>query len=400
MRRGRAKDAAGGALRSGLGSRPGTAVERSWNADASVAATVTGVLVVFGLVMSFSASFVEAAAAGDAFGVFRRQLMWAVLGSVAFVVAAAVPVVWWRRVAWPALVVALAGLIAVLIPGVGMERFGASRWIGVGALSIQPSEIAKLAGLLWLADVYERARPTNGQLPDTDRLLVPALMLLGTTSLLVLVQPDLGTAVLLALIVGSILWVEGLRLSVAAMCAAGGVVLVGLAALVAPYRMLRITGWLSPESDPLGAGFQLLQARYALGSGGVLGVGLGSSRAKWEFVPNPETDFIFAIIGEELGIVGAFAVLLLFSSMLWMGVRIATRAPSAYGRTVAFAITAWLVGQALVNIGTVTGLLPITGVPLPLVSVGGSSLVVTLTALGILVSVAKDRPVRRQRASR
>jgi cell division protein FtsW len=165
---------------------------------------------------------------------------------------------------------------------------------------------------------------------------------------------------------------------------------VGVLAAVAPYRVARVTGWLHPEADPLGTGYQLIQSRLALGSGGVFGVGLGSSRGKWNFIPNPETDFIFAIVGEELGLIGASFVLALFAALLYLGLRVAYAARDPFGRTVAFGVTAWIVGQALINVGTVTGLLPITGVTLPLVSVGGSSLVSTLVALGILTSIARQ----------
>ncbi|MEX0592710.1 MAG: putative lipid II flippase FtsW [Nitriliruptoraceae bacterium] len=363
-----------------------------WTADATALTVVMVLLLVFGLVMSFSASFVGAATTGDPFAVFRRQATWASIGVVAFVAIAHIAPTTWRVLAWPLLIGSLAGLVAVLVPGVGVERFGSSRWIGIGPIVVQPSEVAKLGVLVWLADVLERKRPANGQLPAIDHLLVPALPLLGATSLLVMLQPDLGTAILLAMIVIAVLWIEGLPVRLVTWMAAGGTVIVLLLARVAPYRVARITGWLAPESDPLGSGFQLLQSRYALGSGGLWGLGLGSSRGKWQFLPNPETDFIFAIIGEELGLVGALAVLVLFSALLYLGLRIAFRAEHGFSRTVAFAITTWLVGQALVNIATVTGLLPITGVTLPLVSVGGSSLIVTLVALGMLVAIARTAP--------
>ncbi len=360
-----------------------------WTPDATGITMVTLLLVVLGLVMSFSASFVDAAEAGNPFGVFTRQATWAVIGIIAFVVAASVDHRVWRRLSWGLLAISLVGLILVLIDGIGLERYGSTRWLGVGPLVVQPSELAKLATLLWLADVLERKRPKDRSLHDVDHLLLPALPLLALLALLVLMQPDLGTTILLSLIVASILWVEGLPSRFVAILAMLGLLGVATLAVVAPYRLARVTGWLNPEADPLGGGFQLLQSRYALGSGGVFGVGLGSSRAKWNFVPNPETDFIFAIIGEELGLVGATAVLALFGALLYFGLRVAYAAGSGFARTVAFAITAWLVGQAMINIGAVTGLLPITGVTLPLVSVGGSSLVSTLAALGILVAITR-----------
>jgi cell division protein FtsW len=363
-----------------------------WTGDASAVTVVTVLLLLTGLVMSFSASFVDAAEAGDPFGVFRRQILWAALGIAGFVLAACVNHRRWRRMAWPLLLVSLAGLVLVLVPGVGLTRFGSTRWLGFGPLVVQPSEIAKLATLLWTADVLERKRPKDGSLHEPSHLAVPAIPLLVILSALVLAQPDLGTTILLGLIVGAVLWVEGLPARYVGAGAVAAAAAIGALAVVAPYRLARVTGWLDPESDPLGSGYQLLQAKFAMGEGGVFGLGLGSSRAKWNLVPNPETDFIFAIIGEELGVAGAVGVLALFAALLWFGLRVAYAAEDGFGRTVAFGVTAWVVGQALINVGTVTGLLPITGVTLPLVSVGGSSLVSTLVALGILVSISRRPP--------
>jgi cell division protein FtsW len=369
-----------------------------WNPDATALTGITLVLLIVGLVMSFSASFVDGAQAGDPFAGFRRQLMWAALGVPAFVAAASLDHRIWRRLSWGLLLASLIGLVLVLVPGIGVERFGSTRWIGIPPVVVQPSELAKLAALLWLADVLERKRPRDGSLHATEHLLVPALPLLGVLGVLVLAQPDLGTTILLGLIIGAVLWVEGLPGRFVAAALAVSALAVAALAVVAPYRVARIRGWLWPEQYPLDEGFQLLQSLYALGSGGWFGLGLGSSRGKWNFIPNPETDFIFAIIGEEVGLVGAVGVIALFSGLLYVGMKVAYAAADPFGRTVALAITAWLVGQALVNIATVTGLLPITGVTLPLVSVGGSSLVSTLIALGILVAIARrPAPARRER---
>lgn len=360
-----------------------------WTADATALTVLTLLLLLLGLVMSFSASFVPAAEAGDPFAVFRRQVGWAAIGLVAFMTAARLDHRIWRGLAWPLLLVAVIGLVLLLVPGVGETRYGSTRWIGIGPLSIQPSELAKLAALLWLADVLERKRPRNGLPHTTEHLLIPALPLLVLLAALVLAQPDLGTTILLAMIISAVLWVEGLpgRIVTAAVLL-GGLAVAALA-VVAPYRVARIRGWLWPERYPLEEGFQLLQSRYALGSGGTFGLGLGSSRGKWHFIPNADTDFIFAVIGEELGLVGALFVVALFSALLYVGLKVSYAATDGFGRTVSLAVTVWIVGQALVNIGTVTGLLPITGVTLPLVSVGGSSLVSTLLALGILVAIAR-----------
>jgi cell division protein FtsW len=360
-----------------------------WTRDASAITVITAMLLIVGLVMSFSASFVDSAQAGNPFGVFVRQLMWAVVGVLAFAVVSRLDHRIWRRLSWPLLALALVGLILVLVPGVGITRYGSTRWLGYPPLVVQPSEIAKLAVLLWLADVLHRKRPVDGSVHRLEHLLVPAVPALVLLAGLVLLQPDLGTTILLALIVGSVLWVEGLPGKMVAGCAAAALAAIAVLAAVAPYRVARVHGWLSPEADPLGTGYQLIQSRLALGSGGVFGVGLGSSRGKWNFIPNPETDFIFAILGEELGLVGAGLVLAMFAALLYVGLRVAYTCEDGFGRTVAFGVTAWIVGQALINVGTVTGLLPITGVTLPLVSVGGSSLVTSLVALGILVSIAR-----------
>lgn len=365
-----------------------------WTPEAGVLTACVAVLTALGLVMSFSASFVDAAQTGDPFGVFRRQLLWAAIGVPAFLAVASIDHRRWRPLGWVLMGAALVGLVAVLLPGVGVEAFGSRRWLGVGPLVIQPSELAKLGLVLWLADVLYRKRPRDGGPHETKHLLVPAVPALGVVAALVLAQPDLGTTLLLGVIVSLVLYAEGLRLRLFSAIALIGAALGAAAAIAAPYRLARVTGWLDPEADPLNTGYQLLQSLYALGSGGVAGVGLGSSRGKWDFIPNPETDFIFAIIGEELGFVGAVAVLALFAAILIAGMRIARHAPDGFGRTVALAITGWLVAQALLNVGTVTGLLPITGVTLPLLSVGGSSLVSTLVALGILVAIARSAGAR------
>ncbi|WP_052667697.1 putative lipid II flippase FtsW [Nitriliruptor alkaliphilus] len=371
-----------------------------WSREATALTVVIAVLTIVGLVMSFSASFVDAAQDGDPFGVFRRQLVWVALGVPAFVLTAGLDHRIWRRLAWPMLLGSVVGLLLVLTP-VGVERFGSTRWLGFGPLVVQPTEIAKLALLLWLADVLERKRPKDGALQATDHLLIPALPAFGVLAVLVLLQPDLGTTVLLGLIVGAVLWVEGLTGRIVGSLLALSAFAVAILAVVEPYRFARIAGWLHPEDDPLGSGFQLLQSWYAMADGGLFGHGLGSGRGKYNFIPNPETDFIFAIVGEELGLVGAVILVGLFVAVLHLGLKIAYLAEDPFGRTIAAAITAWIVGQAFINIATVIGLLPITGVTLPLVSVGGSSLVSTLVALGILVAVARrpEAPPVRQRAT-
>jgi cell division protein FtsW len=229
----------------------------------------------------------------------------------------------------------------------------------------------------------------------TEHLLVPAVPALVVVGGLVMLQPDLGTAVLLALITGAMLFVEGLRVRFLLSALGVGIATVGVLILVAPYRVARIRGWLYAEEYAQAEGFQLMQSWVALGSGGIFGVGLGSSRGKWNFIPNPETDFVFAIVGEELGLVGAVGLLVLFLTLLLLGLHVAFNAAPGFDRTLAFTVTVWVVGQGFVNVGTVIGLLPITGVTLPLVSAGGSSLLITMTALGLLINVARLPGVRK-----
>lgn len=363
-----------------------------WNARAIGLTVVTMVLLLAGLLMSFSASIVDAAQSGDAFAVLRRQATWAALGIPAFLLIASVDHRVWRRLAWPLFGVVVLALLLLIVPGVGLTEYGSTRWLGVGSLTFQPSELAKLALLVWVADVLERKRPPGDRIQHTEHLLVPAVPALLLIVLLVLLQPDLGTAIILGLIIGSVLWVEGLDGRWFAAFSAVGLSATVLLALVADYRLDRIRGWLRPELYPLDEGFQPLQSRFALGSGGVFGLGLGESRGKWNFIPNPDTDFVFAVIGEELGLVGALAVLLAFLALLWLGLHVAYAATDGFGRTVAFGVTTGVVGQAFINVGTVIGLLPITGVTLPLVSAGGTSLLVTLASLGLLASIARSAP--------
>lgn len=364
-----------------------------WNKDALALVALAGLLLAFGLLMSLSASFVSDARDGDAFTTFQAQLRYAILGLALFAVTASLDHRVWRLLSWLMMLVSLVTLVMVIVPGVGYSQFGATRWLAVGPVIVQPSELAKLSTLLWLADVHQRKRmmARTGEL-TIRHLLIPALPVFFVQALLVMLEPDLGTTLLLALIVCLVLWLEGIPGRLVGVLAVGGLGLTAMLISIAGYRVARVTGWLHPEADPLGSGYQLLQSLYALGEGGWFGTGLGASRGKWDFIPNPETDFIFAIIGEELGLLGALTVVALFTGVLVVGLRIARTTPDRFGRLVAGVLTAWLVGQAFLNIGTVTGLLPITGVTLPLVSVGGSSLISTLVAFGILTSIARSRP--------
>ncbi len=371
----------------------GAAVHRPRAGASTVPAVLlalgAGVLLVLGLVMTFSASFVQSTLEdGNPFGIFLRQLLWCGVGLVPTAVVALVDYRVWRRLALPLLVGALLASALVLIPGLGSEVNGARRWFDLGVATFQPSELLKLAVPLGVAHVLARrwARIRAG---DLHALLAPAVPILVVAGLLVLAGPDLETAALVVAVGACALYAAGLPLRILAAVAGAGALVAAWAVLSTPFRRSRVLVWLDPASDPSNFGYQTLQGFVALGSGGVFGQGLGQSRGKWLYVPNAHTDFIFAIIGEELGLVGALCVLALLLLIAVGGVLAAQRAPDPFGRLLAIGITAWLLLQAGINVGSVVGLLPVTGVTLPLVSFGGSSLVITMVGIGLLLSVAR-----------
>jgi cell division protein FtsW len=360
-------------------------------------------LTVLGLVMVLSASSVSAFAEhGSSFFFFQRQLISAVVGLGVAVGVSRIRYQLWQR-AWPALLgVTLILLLLVLHPATGHTAGGAARWIPVGPFTMQPSELAKFAVVVAVATILARS---IRYLHDPIVWGVPLLFVVGSTTLLIIMQPDLGTMMVLALTVMLMLFVAGVRLRLLAVSTFIGSA-IGLALVMGEkYRRARVFSFLHPWADPHNTGYQIVQSLIALGSGHLYGVGLGASRQKWSYVPNAHTDFIFSIMGEELGLLGEVVVLALFGALLYAGVRIALRAPDAFGRILAGGITGWLCLQALVNLGAVTGVLPITGVPLPFMSYGGSSLIVSLTAVGVLISIGRSGTpgavkAERRRASR
>ncbi|MBV9283016.1 MAG: putative lipid II flippase FtsW [Acidimicrobiia bacterium] len=344
-------------------------------------------LVVVGLVMVLSASSVQALRDfGSSWVVFQRQAMWMFIGGIALLIALRVDYRRWQKPAVPLVFVALGLLLVVLVPGLGVSVRGSSRWIGTGQFRIQPSEFAKLAILLFTADLLAR----RGSKGDVRRALRPVLLVAGFAAVLVMAQPDMGTTLVLSCIVLSLLFVGGVELRTLGGVlgvAAGGALLLGL---VESYRRARLFTFLHPWKDAGNTGYQIVQSLVGLASGHWTGLGLGASRAKWGFLPNAYTDFIFAIIGEELGLIGTLLVIGLFVAFAVFGVRTALKAPDRFGALLAAGITAWVVGQALINIGAVIGVLPVTGVPLPFISFGGSSLVITMGAAGILLNIARQ----------
>lgn len=370
------------------------AVDRT---DLSIVLTA-GALLIVGLVMSLSASSIRSVeSTGSAFTLFARQFAFAAIGTGALLFAWRFDYRRLKGLSYALLPLVWVMLIAVLIPGIGQVRGGARRWIEFGPITVQPSEVAKVALIVFGADVLSRKL---GKLDDWRHIAIPFFVASGFTCLLILLEPDFGTMLIAALATLAMAYLAGSDLR-----ALGA--MTGIATLVAipvlfsaGYRRERFISFWSGSADCLNTAYQACQGLVALGSGGLFGLGLGSSRQKYLYLPNAETDFIFAILGEETGLVGSLTVLSLFGLLVIVGVRAARRASDAFGFLIASGVTAWMGLQAVINIGAVTGVLPITGVPLPLLSFGGTSLLVSLAALGLVASVARRgrTPVRRRAA--
>ncbi len=363
--------------------------------DLSIVLTA-GALLIIGLVMSLSASSIHSAeSTGSAFTLFLRQFAWVVLGCAALVLGWRFDYRRFRSLSYVLVPIVWVLLVMTLIPGVGDVAGGARRWLRFGSFQIQASEIAKVALIVFGADVLSRK---IGKLNDWRHLVVPYLSAVGVTCLLVLLQPDFGTTVIIAVAALSVAYLAGSDLRIVGGITVGAVLLSIPIMLGAGYRRSRLLAFVSGAEDCLNTAYQTCQGLVALGSGNIFGLGLGSSRQKYLYLPNAHTDFIFAILGEETGLVGTLTVLALFALLLVLGIRTARRARDPFGFLVASGVTAWISIQVLINIGAVVGLLPITGVPLPLISFGGTSLLVSLAGLGLVASVAR-RGVRVPRSS-
>lgn len=347
----------------------------------------TGMLLILGLTMVLSASSVNALARyGSPYAVAAKQATWAAIGLPLGWVASRLTAKTYRRAAYPILLVALMLLLLVQVPGMGRQVNGSTNWLALGPITIQPSELAKLALVLWGADLLARKQT---RLTEWRHLVVPLVPVGGLLLGLVLVGGDLGTSVVIVAILGAMLFLAGAPGRIFAIF--GATTLASLLAMIAiePYRLARVTTLFNPSADPSGAGYQGLQGHYALAGGGWWGVGLGASREKWGLLPEAHTDFIFAVIGEELGLAGTLGILGAFALLAYAGFRVATDSKDLFVQLAAGTATTWLTVQTLVNIGAVIGLVPITGIPLPLISYGGSALVLNLVTVGMLISFAR-----------
>lgn len=346
------------------------------------------VLTIFGLVMVLSASSASSVHtfASTPFYQFKRQVVWAVLGGIGFAVTSRMDYRRFRRLATPLLGLTVVLLVAVLIPGVGRSVNGSSRWLGVGPAVFQPSEIAKFALVVFIADLLSRR---SARMDRPDLTVRPIMVVVSLLSVLLILQPKLGTSLILGSVALMMLFVAGARVSTLLGWGAFGALVAAFAAYLEPYRRARLFAFVDPWADPLGKGLQTIQSQVGIASGGLLGLGLGNSRSKWGFLPEAHSDFIFAIVAEEVGLLGAGALIVAFLSLGFLGVRASLLAPDRFGTLLAAGISGWLLIQAFLNIGMAMGLMPITGEPLPFVSAGGSSLVMTLAAAGVLVSIAR-----------
>jgi len=359
------------------------------------------VLVSIGVVMVYSASAILAADRfGDPHYFLKRQLFWALLGLGGLWAALAVDYRVLERVALPLLGVAALLLVLVLVPAFGQAINGTRRWLRLGGVSFQPVELAKLAFVIYLARFLgRRGEAVQGFWGGA----VPPAVIGGGLAALVLRQPDLGNSLTLLALAFTLLFLAGARPRHLLLLAAPALPLLAVAVYLAPYRWRRILAFLNPESDPRGSGFQIIQSFLAIGSGGLLGRGLGGSKQKLFYLPEPHTDFVFAVIAEELGLIGGVTVVALFMVLIWRGLRAGLRAPDRFGAYLALGLTTMLATEALVNLGVVTGSLPTKGLPLPFVSFGGSALFMTLLSTGVLLNISQhgtSDATSRRRASR
>ena len=346
-------------------------------------------LVIFGLVMVLSASFVvEISADASPFGVFLRQSLYAIIGIPLMLVASRMRPRFWKRWAWPALLIGGALQLLVFIPGIGWGYGGNQNWINIGGVNAQPSEFVKIALIVWIAWVLSTKQD---MLDDWKHVALPIGPVAGIAILFVLLGNDLGTAMIMVLIVLSTLFFSGVKLRFIAVSVIGIAILGAAFAMASSSRSSRISTWLNgcSDQDYSGSCWQVQHGTWALANGGLTGVGLGNSKAAWNWLPHAESDFIFAIIGEELGLIGAVVVLALFVVLAISFVRVIRASRDPFARIVTAGVMVWVIGQAFVNIAVVLGVLPVLGVPLPLISAGGSALMANLLGVGIVLSFAR-----------
>jgi cell division protein FtsW len=356
-------------------------------------------LIGFGALMAASTTIAAARDGGGSLWTqLIKQIIFLLISVPLFYATVRLPPRAFRLLAYPLLFLAIVALVAVLSPGVGIIAYGARRWVDIGPIEVQPSEFAKLAVLVWGADLLARKQQL-GTLTRARHLFIPLVPGFVLVIALVMMEPDLGTTLCFVLILLGLLWMLGAPLRYFAVMFATVGAAITLLAVIEPYRLERLRTFGDPFKHSTDTGLQTVQGIYSLASGGVFGVGLGNGTAKY-LVPNANTDFIFSIVGEELGLIGSLTVLLLFGVFTYSAIRISRRSTDPFARLVAGTAAVWICGQALINMGYVTALLPVTGIPLPFISVGGASLLSAVIVLGMLVSFARTEPAAAAAAHR
>lgn len=345
-------------------------------------------LSLFGLIMIYSASNVWASYKfNDSYKYLKMQGLFLLVGYILLFVVSKIPYSFYKDKANIIFIICSILLVLVLIPGIGTVRNGSRSWFGIGSFGIQPSEFTKL-GLIIFTSKY--LANNNRIVKDIKSGVLPILSVILFIFFLIMLEPDFGTGVVIVMTIIVLLFVSGVKMGFFVKIGILG--LIGIAALViiAPYRMQRIVSFLNPWSDPLGSGFQIIQSLYAIGPGGLLGLGFGNSVQKHFYLPEPQTDFIFSIISEEFGFMGVLIVSLLFMTIIYIGFKIAMKVEDLFGKYLAFGITFGLAFQAMLNLMVVTNLIPVTGVTLPFLSYGGSSLLITMCSMGILLNISSN----------
>jgi len=361
--------------------------ERGGKVDRVLLTTVV-VLLGIGLLMIASAGVLYGRTRfDDAYYFFKQQLFGLSVGMIFLFLCSYIDYRVWKRFVTPIFILALILLILVFVPGFGTSVYGASRWIELGPISFQPSEVMKLAMILYLSAWLSG----KGKKRTADFIegFVPFLAILSLVGFLIIKQPDTGTLGLIFLTSLSIFFASGANIRHIFSLFFAGLFALFVLIKMAPYRMQRFLVFMNPEHDPQGFGYQMTQALLAIGSGGFFGLGLGQSRQKFNYLPEPVTDSIFAVLGEEMGFFGASIIVILFLLFAWRGLHIASSAPDAFGKLMAVGIVSWVIFQALINMCAISGLIPLTGIPLPFISYGGTSLAVLLAAIGILLNISK-----------
>jgi len=354
--------------------------------------TTVIILLVLGLMMVFSASYPSAYYTfGSGYYFIKRQLIWAIFGVIAMVITSNISFRKYKQIAPTLFIISLLLLVIVLIPGIGKNIKGARRWLGFGPLTIQPSEIAKITLILFYAYLLEKDGANIKKFKVLAKYALVAAIPMG----FMLLQPHFSVCIITAIPLVIMLLVAGARVRYFALAAAPVAAIGTFIAIAEPYRLARLTTFLNPFADRLGAGWQIIQSLYAIGSGGLFGLGLGQSRQKYQYLPEAHNDYIFAVVCEELGFIGAMAVIFLFAVFVWRGISIALNAKDRFGMLMAFGITSIIGVQMLINMGVVLSVLPSTGMQLPFFSAGGTSLAIMLAGVGILLNISRSSHIRK-----